>query len=181
MIGSHLGLKESYPSLHKFAVYAHFEDAQIPEGVDGTLTRMVRGEDHWFWIIPLSATKLSIGVVMDTEKYKSLRSTPEQVLERFIREQPLMHSRLLGSRRVTKVYASGDYSYRNRSLHGDRWLLAGDAAGFIDPVFSSGVFLAILGGEKAAEAIDAALRAPKTQSASSPVTSAISSRSWAFT
>jgi len=161
VIGTHLGLKQAYPSLHKFAVYAHFEDAQVPEGVDGTLTRMVRGEDHWFWIIPLSATKLSIGVVMDTEKYKSLRSTPEQVLERFIREQPLMQSRLLGSRRVTKVYASGDYSYRNRSLHGDRWLLAGDAAGFIDPVFSSGVFLAILGGEKAAEAIDAALRAPK--------------------
>jgi 2-polyprenyl-6-methoxyphenol hydroxylase-like FAD-dependent oxidoreductase len=61
---------------------------------------------------------------------------------------------------VSKVYASGDYSYRNRRLHGERWLLAGDAAGFIDPIFSSGVFLAILGGEQAAGALATALDCP---------------------
>ena len=54
----------------------------------------------------------------------------------------IMRGRLAGARRVTKVYASGDYSYRNAALCGERWLMAGDAAGFIDPIFSSGVFLA---------------------------------------
>lgn len=59
--------------------------------------------------------------------------------------------------RVSPVYSAGDYSYRNAELFGDRWLLAGDAAGFIDPVFSSGVFLAIMSAEKAADALDAVL------------------------
>jgi flavin-dependent dehydrogenase len=55
------------------------------------------------------------------------------------------------------VYSAGDYSYRNANLAGDRWLLAGDAAGFIDPVFSSGVFLAIMSAEKAADTLDEVL------------------------
>jgi len=60
--------------------------------------------------------------------------------------------------RVSPVYSAGDYSYRNSKLFGDRWLLAGDAAGFIDPVFSSGVFLAIMSAEKAADTLDDVLR-----------------------
>jgi flavin-dependent dehydrogenase len=97
---------------------------------------------------------------MDTQRYRSLRRSPTEVLEMFLAEQPIMRERLSGARRVSKVYASGDYSYRNSAFHGERWLMAGDAAGFIDPIFSSGVFLAILSGEKAAEAIDGALAAP---------------------
>jgi 2-polyprenyl-6-methoxyphenol hydroxylase-like FAD-dependent oxidoreductase len=62
---------------------------------------------------------------------------------------------------VTPVYMAADFSYRNSRLVGDRWLLAGDAAGFIDPVFSSGVFLAVLGGERAADILDIVLDHPK--------------------
>jgi flavin-dependent dehydrogenase len=160
IIGSRLGLKREYAGLQKFAVYAHYEGAKQPSGIDGTLTRMVRGKDHWFWIIPLSQEKISVGVVMDTQRYRSFRRSPAEVLDIFLAEQPIMRERLRGARRVSKVYASGDYSYRNSSLCGERWLMAGDAAGFIDPIFSSGVFLAILSGEKAAEAIDKALAAP---------------------
>jgi flavin-dependent dehydrogenase len=65
------------------------------------------------------------------------------------------------ARRVTDVYATGDFSYRNKQLFGDRWLLAGDAAGFIDPVFSSGVYLALLSGEKAADALNLVLDRPE--------------------
>lgn len=160
VLGTRLGLKREYAGLQKFAVYAHYVGAQQPSGIDGTLTRMVRGKDHWFWIIPLSSEKISVGVVMDTQRYRSLRRSPAEVLDLFLTEQPIMRERMSGARRISKVYASGDYSYRNSSLHGDRWLMAGDAAGFIDPIFSSGVFLAILSGEKAAEAIDRALTAP---------------------
>jgi 2-polyprenyl-6-methoxyphenol hydroxylase-like FAD-dependent oxidoreductase len=63
--------------------------------------------------------------------------------------------------RVSPVHVAADFSYRSTKLHGDRWLLAGDAAGFIDPVFSSGVFLAILGGEQSADALNEALDHPK--------------------
>ncbi|MGA7392435.1 MAG: tryptophan 7-halogenase [Terrimicrobiaceae bacterium] len=165
VIGTRLGLKRDYPGLQKFALYAHYEGAKQPRGINGTLTRMVRARDHWFWIIPLSREKISVGVVMDTSRYRSLGRSPTEVLNRFLEEQPIMRERLAGAHRVTKVYASGDYSYRNAALCGERWLRAGDAAGFIDPIFSSGVFLAVLSGDRAAEALDKALsephRAPK--------------------
>jgi flavin-dependent dehydrogenase len=161
MVGTRLGLKREYSGLQKFAVYAHYEGAEQPDGIDGTLTRMVRARDHWFWIIPLSREKISVGLVLDTNRYRSFGRTPADVLDAFLNEQPIMRERLAGAKRVSKVYASGDYSYRNIALHGDRWLMAGDAAGFIDPIFSSGVFLAILSGERAAEALNKALAAPQ--------------------
>ena len=161
ILGTRLGLKREYAGLQKFAIYAHYEGARQPAGIDGTLTRMVRGQDHWFWIIPLSAEKISVGVVMDTSRFRAFARSPAEVLEAMLDEQPIMRERLSGARRVSKVYASGDYSYRNSSLHGERWLMAGDAAGFIDPIFSSGVFLAILSGEKAADAIHRALASPQ--------------------
>ena len=66
--------------------------------------------------------------------------------------------RMKRAERVSPVYSAGDYSYRNAKFSGDRWLLAGDAAAFIDPVFSSGVFLAIMSAEKAADTLDEVLR-----------------------
>jgi flavin-dependent dehydrogenase len=164
VVGTHLGLKREYPGLQKFALYAHYEGAKQPPGIEGTLTRMVRAPDHWFWIIPLSSKKISVGVVMDTRRFRSFRGNPADVFDTFLNEQPIMRERLAGARRVTKVYASGDYSYRNAALYGERWLMAGDAAGFIDPIFSSGVFLAILSGERAADALRKALENP-TQAA----------------
>jgi flavin-dependent dehydrogenase len=160
VIGTHLGLKREYAGLQKFALYAHYEGARQPAGIEGTLTRMVRAPDHWFWIIPLSREKISVGVVMDTSRFRSLGRSPAEVLDTLLFEQPIMLERLAGARRVTKVYASGDYSYRNAALRGERWLMAGDAAGFIDPIFSSGVFLAIFSGERAAEALSQALVTP---------------------
>jgi FADH2-dependent halogenase len=156
VVGTQYQLNRLYPKLQKFSLFAHFEDVDQPKGDDGTLTRMVRGTDRWFWMIPLSATKVSVGVVMDTAKFKSLRLSPEQALERAIQEQPMVNEWMKRARRVTQVYAAGDYSYRNTKLVDNRWLLAGDAAGFIDPVFSSGVYLALLSGEQAALALNKA-------------------------
>ncbi|MEO6053589.1 MAG: tryptophan 7-halogenase, partial [Chthoniobacterales bacterium] len=142
-------------------VYAHYEDVFLPEGIDGSLTRMVRSKDNWFWMIPLTPTKVSIGVVMDLDLFKKLKLSPEDVLQRSIEEQPKIMERMGKARLVSKVYASSDYSYRNRELFGKRWMLVGDAAGFIDPVFSSGVFIALLSGEKAATVIDQVLNNEK--------------------
>lgn len=161
VIGSQHQLKSPYEGLHKFAVYAHYENVDRPDGIDGTLTRMVRTKDRWFWMIPLSASKMSIGVVMDTADFRALKQEPEKVLEDSLRGLPVMAGRMARSERCTPVYASGDYSYHNAALHGQRWVMAGDAAGFIDPIFSSGIFLAILGAEQAADAVDAALDVPR--------------------
>ncbi len=165
VVGTRFDLKRTYPHLRKFAVYAHYEGVETPCGIDGTLTRMVRADDHWFWMIPLSPTLTSVGVVMDTDDFRRFDARPEEVLNQLIAASPVMTERMRLATRVSKVHASGDYSYRNRRLHGDRWLLAGDAAGFIDPIFSSGVFLAVLGGEQAADALDAALKNPACRTA----------------
>jgi flavin-dependent dehydrogenase len=161
LIGNRFGLKQLLPNLRKFSLYAYYEDVGREEGPDGTLTRMVRTKDSWFWMIPLKGNTTSIGVVMDTERFRNMKMSPEEALTHCIAEQPVVNEWMEKARRVTDVYATGDFSYRNKRLFGDRWLLAGDAAGFIDPVFSSGVYLALLSGEKAADALNLVLDRPE--------------------
>jgi len=158
ILGNFFKLKKTYDHLLKFSVFAHYENVARPDGIDGTLIRMVRGLDRWFWLIPLTPTRMSVGVVMDTSTFRALKLSPEEALEKFIDEQPMLLEPMARAERVSPVYSAGDYSYRNKKLFGDRWLLAGDAAGFIDPVFSSGVFLAIMSAEKAADSLDEVLR-----------------------
>src|SRR5229473_1419005 len=158
MLGSFFKVKKMYAHLQKFSVFAHYENVDRAEGIDGTLIRMVRGLDRWFWMIPLTTTRMSIGVVMDTATFRAMKLSPEAALEKCIDEQPMVLERMKRAERVSPVYSAGDYSYRNTKLFGDRWLLAGDAAGFIDPVFSSGVFLAIMSAEKAADTLEEVLR-----------------------
>jgi flavin-dependent dehydrogenase len=160
VVGSHFDLKRRYDHLQKFSVYAHFEGVHRDAGRDAGLTRLVRGADHWFWLIPLDGRRTSVGLVLDAAAFRAAGRTPEQALGNAIDESPLMRSRMGHARRITEVHATGDYSYRNTRLHGRRWLLAGDAAGFIDPIFSTGVFLAIHSAGRAAAAVDFALRHP---------------------
>ncbi|HEV3391944.1 MAG TPA: NAD(P)/FAD-dependent oxidoreductase [Chthoniobacterales bacterium] len=158
LLGGLFDLKHTYDHLQKFSVFAHYDNVDRLPGKDATLIRMVRGLDRWFWMIPLTETRTSIGVVMDTGAFRAERLAPEPALEKFIAEQPLMVGRMQNAVRVSPVYSAGDYSYRNKRLAGERWLLVGDAAGFIDPVFSSGVFLAVMSAEKAADTLEEVLR-----------------------
>jgi flavin-dependent dehydrogenase len=163
LIGNRYQLKQPFPNLRKFSVFAYYEDVVRNQGPDGTLTRMVRAKDCWFWMIPLQGRTTSVGVVMDTEKFRELNRTPEEALANCIAEQPMVNEWMGTAKRVTPVYATGDFSYRNSKLAGDRWLLAGDAAGFVDPVFSSGVYLALLSGEQAADALNLVLGRPQAR------------------
>jgi flavin-dependent dehydrogenase len=153
-------LKVSYEHLQKISIFAHYDGMTRAEGRDGTLTRMVRAFDRWFWVIPLSATRTSVGVVLDGAVFKKSGLSAEEFLQRAIEEQPLLIQQMRNAERVTPVRTAADFSYRSRHLTGDRWMLAGDAAGFIDPVFSSGVFLAVLAGEQAADALHVVLDQP---------------------
>jgi FADH2-dependent halogenase len=160
IIGSHFKLKETYPHLRKISIFAHYEGVELEEGRDAALTRQVRSADRWFWWIPLPNDRSSIGVVLDAELYRQSKKSPEEFLEESITEQPFLARRMAHARRATQVYASADFSYRLTKLTGERWMLAGDAAGFIDPVFSSGVFLAFLGAESAADILHVVLDSP---------------------
>jgi flavin-dependent dehydrogenase len=163
LVGTHFNLRRSYPELRKFSLYAHFEGVDRLPGIEGTLTQMVRGRDRWFWIIPITATKTSIGVVLDAQTFKRMKLSPEAALLQILQENPKVIEQMSSAKRVTEVYATGDFSFRNMRFTGDRWVLAGDAAGFIDPVWSSGVFIAVLSGEKAADMLDRVLQRPERQ------------------
>ncbi len=163
VIGSHFQLKKTYSHLQKISIFAHYEGVVRPTGRDGTLTRMVRALDRWFWVIPLTEERTSIGVVLDGAIFKKTKLTPEEFLEQSLAEQPLLHRRMEQAERVTPVHVAADFSYRNSRLTGDRWMLAGDAAGFIDPVFSSGVFLAVLCGEQCADTLQEVIDHPRRQ------------------
>jgi len=161
VIGNKFKLKKNYQHLQKLSLFAHYEGVEREAGIDGTLTRMVRTLDSWFWVIPLENNRTSIGIVLEAADFKKSGLSAEQFFERAIAEQPLVRNRIGGGRRVSQVYTAADFSYRSQKLTGDRWLLAGDAAGFIDPVFSSGVFLAVLAAEQAADVLHDVLDHPK--------------------
>jgi 2-polyprenyl-6-methoxyphenol hydroxylase-like FAD-dependent oxidoreductase len=145
-------------------VFAYFQGPPLPPDPDASLTRMIRADDCWYWLIPMAEGKWSVGVVMDHEHFRSLQLSPEQAFEQCIQKQPQVYNRILEAKRFTPVRATADFSYRTKRMFGDRWLMAGDAAGFIDPVFSSGVHIAVYSGEQAAIAVQKALERPRARS-----------------
>jgi flavin-dependent dehydrogenase len=163
VLANHLRLKEPYRHLRKFSVFAYFQGPPIPPDPDASLTRMIRADDCWYWLIPMAEGKWSVGVVMDHERFRSLQLSAEQAFEECIRKQPQVYHRIREAKRFTPVRATADFSYRTKRMFGDHWLMAGDAAGFIDPVFSSGVHIAIYSGEQAAIAVQAALEHPRAR------------------
>jgi flavin-dependent dehydrogenase len=164
VLANHLRLKEPYPHLRKFSVFAYFQGPPLPPDPDASLTRMIRADDSWYWLIPMAQGKWSVGVVMDHEHFRSLGLSPEQAFEECIQKQPQVYNRILEAKRFTPVRATADFSYRTKKMFGDCWLMAGDAAGFIDPVFSSGVHIAVYSGEQAAIAVQKALQRPRARS-----------------
>lgn len=160
VLGRQFKIKKTYDHLQKLSIFAHYDGVWRAEGIDGTLTVLLRAIDRWFWLIPLAAERTSVGVVLDSETYRKSKLSAEDFLEQALSEQPTIAKRMTNARRVSQVYVEADFSYRSALLHGDRWLLAGDAAGFIDPIFSSGVFLAVFSGELAADALNEVLDHP---------------------
>ena len=153
VIGNQLGLRRPYAHLQKFSCFGHYEGVQRDDGIDGTLTRLVRGEGFWFWLIPLDAQRTSVGLVMDVATFRTRKLSPTAMLAAAITASPLVCERMKHATLLGSVQSAGDYSFRNARFTGDRWILTGDAAGFIDPIFSTGVFLAIQSGELAADAL----------------------------
>jgi flavin-dependent dehydrogenase len=161
MLGRQFKIKKTYNHLQKLSIFAHYDGVWRAEGIDGTLTVLLRAIDRWFWLIPLTAEHTSIGVVLDSETFRKSKLSAEDFLEQGLAEQPIIAKRMISARRVSQVYVEADFSYRSARLYGDRWLLAGDAAGFIDPIFSSGVFLAVFSGEQCADVLHEVLAHPR--------------------
>src|SRR5215475_5112822 len=141
VLGRQFKIKKTYDHLQKLSIFAHYDGVWRPEGIDGTLTVLIRALDRWFWLIPLTDQRTSVGVVLDSETFRESKLNADDFLKHVLAEQPSISKRMTNARRVSNVHIEADFSYRSARLYGDRWLLTGDAAGFIDPIFSSGVFL----------------------------------------
>jgi flavin-dependent dehydrogenase len=159
LTGNQEGLKVIDPKLKKIAIFGHFEDVKMDEGSKAGDILLVRMEKEWFWLIPLSPKKVSVGVVMDQADFTRAKQTPAEIFTRIWQSSSEMRERMKNARLVSPIQATGDFSYRNRRMAGPRLLRVGDAAGFMDPVFSSGVYIAMYSGRLAARNVLASLAA----------------------
>ncbi len=156
-VASRRRLRSMTPHLKKAAVYAHYEGVVRDEGPAAGDIILVILQDGWFWLIPLPDQKASVGLVMEGSTLKSLALPPERLLEEALASCPAARARMTQARRISPVYSASDYSYQCREVAGDGYLLLGDAAAFIDPVFSTGVWLAMSSAEMASDTLHAAL------------------------
>ncbi len=143
------------------ALYAHFHGVTRGDGIDAGNIVIVTLDGGWFWLIPLAGDLTSIGLVYDGPALRALGLAPEVALERAMESCPEVRRRTSRARRATEVFATSDYSYTTAAAAGEGWVSAGDAYAFLDPVFSSGVWLAMSGGAKAARAIAGCLAEPR--------------------
>jgi len=144
----------------RIAIYAHYENVVLDPGIDAGNTLVVAVEGGWFWVIPLARGVTSLGLVIDGEIYRRSGLEPEAALERAMAASPEMRRRTTEAQRVTIVRATSNYSYFTDAPTGDGYVVVGDAYAFLDPVFSTGVWLAMLGGERASDVIGRCLDEP---------------------
>ena len=151
--GNQEGLRVIHPSLKKLSVFGHFEGVKLDDGAPRGDTVIMRSENHWFWIIPLSGTKVSVGCVMDQEEFARAKTPPADMFTRLWQASSAMRERMQNARLINTIQTTSDFSYYNRRLVAPRLLRVGDAAGFMDPIFSAGVYLAMYSGRLAARAV----------------------------
>ena len=161
LIGRQLKLNTIEPNLKKASLFTHYEGGHRDEGLDEGATLILHTEekDSWFWSIPLPYNKTSVGVVGELDYLLQNRREPDGKLnaEKIFKEelekcQPLK-LRLEGAKQLFPIQTTKDFSYRASRIAGDNWVLIGDAFGFLDPVYSTGLFLALKSGEMAADAV----------------------------
>ena len=159
MIINKFGLRVPDPVLNKAAVWTYFEGAYRDVGQDEGATLVLQTQDKkaWFWYIPQHNNIVSVGVVGDFNYLFTGRGDHETTFYEEVDRCPSLNERIAVGKRASRFYATKDYTYRSSRAAGDGWVLVGDAFGFLDPLYSSGVLLALRSGELAADCIAAGL------------------------
>lgn len=160
LIARKLGLRHDEPLLANIAIFAHYKNVpRLPDGCPNDIRIVARNDSGWFWLIPISDELMSVGVVLPKSLYVQLpEGTPEERLARAIADTPVVAELMRDAERAWPVRVEKDFSYSAKTYAGDRWILAGDAGSFLDPVFSTGVSIAMESGIEAASALDLAKR-----------------------
>ena len=166
LIGRQLNLNTIEPNLKMASLFTHYEGGHRDEGIDEGATLILHTEekDSWFWSIPLPYNRTSIGVVGELDYLlQNRRDTDGKLDTQKIFTEELdkcipLKQRLEGAKQLFPIQTTKDFSYRASRIAGNNWVLVGDAFGFLDPVYSTGLFLALKSGEMAADAIIEAFR-----------------------
>jgi flavin-dependent dehydrogenase len=143
------------PVLNKGAVWTYWRGAYRDTGRDEGATIVIQtpNKQGWWWYIPQHDDTISVGVVAPFDYLFKGRGSHEQTYNEEVAACPAVQQRLAGAQRATGYFATKDYSYRSKEVAGDGWVLVGDAFGFLDPLYSSGVLMALKSGELAADAV----------------------------
>ena len=154
------GWKVRDPFLNKIAVWTYYQGALRDPGIDeGATTIAYLPEKGWFWYIPLPENMVSVGAVAEKRYLYNGTRDLAAIFHHEVAKNTWVQQHLAAGRQVGPYRVTGEYSYRSRHCAADGLVLVGDAFAFLDPVFSSGVFLALRSGELAADAVDGALTA----------------------
>jgi flavin-dependent dehydrogenase len=153
------GGPEPAPWPRRVAIYSHFRGVARSPGELGGYTQIVRLADGWCWLIPLDGERTSVGLVTEVEALRGAPGGPAGVFHRTVAAAPKLRELMRGAEATRAFQVTADYSYFHRVLATRRTLRLGDAAGFYDPIFSSGVYLATWSAQQAVAAIAPAHRA----------------------
>ena len=157
-LASKFRLRRKDPRLNKVSIWGHFDGVVREPGPDeGNLVAALFAEG-WFWYIPLAGGPVSIGAVVDADTIKGRRRSPEAFFWCFVEGCPFVADRMKEAKPLTPLYVVSNLAYRAARFFGDGYILVGDAAIFLDPIYSYGVYLALKSGRMAAEKIDEAFR-----------------------
>jgi len=167
-MGARLKLKKKNALHQSAAIFSHFRGVTRREGPDAGNITVERFAHGWMWLIPLRDDVMSVGAVCFPEYLKQRRGdgearSNEAFLMQTLQATPSVWARMQGAERIAPVHVTGNYSYTCSKMTGPGWIMVGDAYAFIDPVFSSGVYLGMNSGENAAAVVDGALRDPASE------------------
>ena len=166
LIGRQLNLNTIEPNLKMASLFTHYEGGHRDEGIDEGATLILHTEekDSWFWSIPLPYNRTSIGVVgeldylLQNRRDADGRLDTQKIFTEELEKCMPLKQRLEGAKQLLPIQTTKDFSYRASRIAGNNWVLVGDAFGFLDPVYSTGLFLALKSGEMAADVIIEAFR-----------------------
>ncbi|MDC0935883.1 NAD(P)/FAD-dependent oxidoreductase [Pirellulales bacterium] len=161
LLGTRLGLRQVNPDLRKASIWQHFRGGKRDEQGGGVKTIILhtRDQNAWFWYIPQADDLVSVGVVGDRDYLLRDRVSVEQTFHEELAKCPGVVERLRNAVPIDELAVAKEFSYVTKRAAGEGWVLAGDAWGFIDPVYSSGVYFALKSAELAADAVVDGLRA----------------------
>ncbi len=156
MLARRLKLRQRDPNLMNCSFYTRYSGGWRGHGVDegATLILYTSKPRTWFWYIPLPEGVVSVGVVGPIDRLvKGRGNNPQQVYDEEAAGCPALLDKIAAARQLHEVRVLKDFSYASHQVAGDGWVMVGDAFGFIDPIYSSGVFLAMKGAEYTADSI----------------------------